>query len=83
MGALYAYSERVVPGPAIGALPDGRYEAEDVVEAGEGELDGPGRGGHRRRRAGDRLRGHRAQYRGNLNCPLAVTRSACFFVVRA
>jgi N-methylhydantoinase B len=36
----------------------------------------------RRRPAGPRLRRQRAQHAGNLNCPLAVTRSACLFAVR-
>ena len=56
---------------------------------------GRGRGGRRRPRDPRRRRrspatrwrststGTAPQYRGNLNCPLAVTRSACFFVVRA
>jgi N-methylhydantoinase B len=81
MDELYAYSERMVRA-AIAELPDGRGEAEDVVEAVEGdlgircavEIDG------------DAIRidftGTAAQYDGNLNCPLAVTKSACFFVVR-
>src|SRR5205823_10737987 len=37
MDELYAYSERAVRA-AIAALPDGRWEAEDVLEAREGEL---------------------------------------------
>jgi N-methylhydantoinase B len=81
MEELYAYSERMVR-TALGELPDGRGEAEDVVEAVEGDL---------RIRcsveiAGDELRidfsGTAPQYDGNLNCPLAVTKSACYFVVR-
>jgi N-methylhydantoinase B len=81
MDELYAYSERVVRA-GIAALPDGRYEAADALEAPEGELA---------LRvlvtvAGDEVEvdfeGTAAQHRGNLNCPLAVTRSACYFVVR-
>ena len=81
MDELYAYSERVVRA-AIERLPDGRWEAEDVVEAREGELVV---------RcavtiAGDRIAidfaGTGPQHPGTLNCPLAVTRSACYFVVR-
>src|SRR5689334_15849170 len=81
MEELYAYSERIVRA-ALSELPDGRGEAEDVVEAVEGDL---------RIRcsvelAGDQLRidftGTAPQYVGNLNCPLAVTKSACYFVVR-
>ncbi len=81
MDELYAYSERMVRA-AIAELPDGRGQAEDVVEAVEGdlairctvEIDG------------DAIRidfaGTAPQYDGNLNCPLSVTKSACFFVVR-
>jgi N-methylhydantoinase B len=81
MDELFAYSERMVRA-AIERLPDGRYEAEDVLEPIGGELV--------IRTAvtiaGDEIEidfaGTSQQYSGNLNCPLAVTRSACFFVVR-
>jgi N-methylhydantoinase B len=81
MDELYAYSERRVR-TAIFALPDGRYEASDSLEAPEGELVV--------RAAvtisGDEIAidfaGTAAQHPGNLNCPLAVTRSAAYFVVR-
>ncbi|HMH47256.1 MAG TPA: hydantoinase B/oxoprolinase family protein [Solirubrobacteraceae bacterium] len=66
----------------IGALADGEALAEDVLEAPEGDLQ-------LRLRAtvdGERLildfSGSAAQHEGNLNCPLAVTRSACLFAVR-
>jgi N-methylhydantoinase B len=81
MDELYAYSERMVR-TALAQLPDGRGEAEDVVEAVDGDV---------RIRcaveiAGDEIRidfeGTAPQYDGNLNCPLAVTKSACYFVVR-
>jgi N-methylhydantoinase B len=81
MDELHAYSERVVRA-AIARLPDGRYEADDVLEPAEGEL---------RIRAAvtihqDELEidfaGTSRQHDGNLNCPIAVTRSACYFVVR-
>src|SRR5918996_190672 len=81
MGELYAYSERRVRA-AIAELPDGRYEAADVLEAPEGEL------GIRAsvEIAGEEIRidfaGTDPQHPGNLNCPLAVTRSASYFVVR-
>jgi len=81
MDELYAYSERVVRA-AIGQLPDGRYEAADVLEPLEGELEIRAAVTI----AGDEIEidfaGTSPQYEGNLNCPLAVTRSACFFVVR-
>ena len=81
MDELYRYSERVVRA-AIARLPDGRYEARDTLEPATGELE---------IRvavtiAGDEIEidftGTSAQHEGNLNCPLAVTRSACYFVVR-
>jgi N-methylhydantoinase B len=82
MDELYAYSERRVRA-AIAGLPKGRFEATDVLEPLEdGELE--------LRAAvtvdGDELEidfaGTTLQHDGNLNCPLAVTRSACYFVVR-
>jgi N-methylhydantoinase B len=82
MDELHDYSERQVRA-AIAALPDGRFEAADALEDPEGreleirvavtvageevELD---------------FAGTATQHQGNLNCPLAVTRSACYFVVR-
>jgi N-methylhydantoinase B len=81
MDELYAYSERRVRA-AIDRLPDGRYEAADVVEAREGELEIRAAVTV----AGDEIAvdfaGTAAQHPGNLNCPLAVTRSAAYFVVR-
>src|SRR5581483_8977370 len=81
MAELYAYSERMVRA-AIARLPDGRWEAEDVVEAVEAEL--PIRA--RVEVAGDEIRidfaGTAPQDAYNLNCPLSVTKSACYFVVR-
>jgi N-methylhydantoinase B len=66
----------------IAALPDGEMLAGDLLEAPEGDLQ-------LRLRAtvdGERLildfSGSAAQHDGNLNCPLAVTRSACLFAVR-
>ena len=81
MHELYAYSERLVRA-GIAAIPDGRYSAEDVLEAPEGDL--PVR--VTVTVSGDDVDldfvGTAPQYDGNLNCPLAVTRSACYFVVR-
>src|SRR5919206_1498252 len=81
MDELHAYSERRVRA-GIAALPDGRFEARDVLEAPEGELE--------LRAAvtvaGDEVEidfaGTAPQHPGNLNCPFPVTRSACYFVVR-
>jgi N-methylhydantoinase B len=81
MDELHDYAERRVRA-AIAELPNGRYEASDVLEAVEGDLE---------LRVtltieGDGLdldfAGTAPQHEGNLNCPLAVTRSACYFVVR-
>jgi N-methylhydantoinase B len=81
MRELLAHSERVVRA-GLRSLPDGRYEAADVLEAKEGDLE---------IRvavtvAGDAIEfdfaGTAAQHGGNLNCPVSVTRSACYFVVR-
>jgi N-methylhydantoinase B len=80
--AVLDYSERRTRA-CLAALPDGLREAEDVLEAPEGDLV-------LRLRAvveGERLTldfaGSARQHAGNLNCPLAVTRSACLFAVRA
>jgi N-methylhydantoinase B len=81
MNDLLAYSERVVRA-GIEGLPDGRFEATDVLEVADGELE--------LRVAvvveGDELEvdfaGTAPQHDGNLNCPLSVTRSATYFVVR-
>lgn len=81
MGALFDHSERTVR-RAIAGLPDGKYEAADMLEPATGALE--------IRAAvtigGEELdidfAGTSAQHDGNLNCPLAVTRSASFFVVR-
>jgi N-methylhydantoinase B len=81
MDELYAYSERMVRA-ALALLPDGRGEAEDVVEAVEGDV--PIR--CTVELAGDEIRfdftGTAPAYDGNLNCPLSVTKSACYYVVR-
>ena len=81
MDGLYDYAERRVRA-AVTALPDGRFEAADLLETGRDELE--------LRVAvtvrGDEIEldfaGTSPQHDGNLNCPLAVTRSASYFVVR-
>jgi N-methylhydantoinase B len=83
MDALHDYSERLVRA-AIVHLPDGSYRAEDALEtAGGGEL--PIRVTLTVAGGGLELdfEGTAPQHDGNLNCPLAVTRSACYFVVRS
>ncbi|MBW3652238.1 MAG: hydantoinase B/oxoprolinase family protein [Actinobacteria bacterium] len=79
--AVLDYAERRTRA-CIAALPDGPREARDVLEAIDGDVE-------LRLVAtvdGDRLildfAGSAAQHGGNLNCPLAVTRSAAYFAVR-
>jgi N-methylhydantoinase B len=82
MDALYDYSERRMRA-GIAALPNGRYEAEDVLEPGEGELTIRAAVTIADDSVDVDFAGTSSQHRGNLNCPLAVARSACYFVVRA
>jgi N-methylhydantoinase B len=81
MDELYAYSERAMR-TGISRLPDGRYEATDVLEAVDGELELQAAVTI----AGDAVAidfaGTSPQHEGNLNCPLSVARSACFYVMR-
>jgi N-methylhydantoinase B len=85
MDELHAYSERRIRA-GIRRIPDGSYEAEDVVE-GDGTHTGDIPIRVRVTVKGDRVRadfeGTAAQQPGNVNCPIAVTRSAVYFCVRA
>jgi N-methylhydantoinase B len=81
MDELYSYSERRVRA-AIAELPDGRFEAVDVVEAREGELEIRAAVTIAGTEIEIDFAGTAPQHDGNLNCPLAVTRSAAYFVVR-
>jgi N-methylhydantoinase A/oxoprolinase/acetone carboxylase beta subunit/N-methylhydantoinase B/oxoprolinase/acetone carboxylase alpha subunit len=79
--AVLDYAERRTRA-CLSDLPDGTRHAVDVLEGVDGDLE-------LRVAAtvdGDRLildfGGSAAQDPGNLNCPLAVTRSACLFAVR-
>lgn len=81
MEATIDYAERRTRA-AIEALPDGEHTAADVLEAADEDL-------HLQLTAtvrGDELHldftGSTDQHEGNLNCPLAVTVSACWFAVR-
>jgi N-methylhydantoinase B len=81
MDALFGHSERAVRA-ALTRLPDGRFEATDVVEAREGDLELRVAVTLARDEILFDFEGTAAQHEGNLNCPLSVTRSACYFVVR-
>jgi len=81
MAEVLDYAERRTRA-CIAALPDGTRTATDLLEAAEGDLE-------LRLAAtveGERIvldfAGSAGQHDGNLNCPLAVTRSACYFAMR-
>ncbi len=79
--AVLDYSERRTRA-CLAELRDGERACEDVLEAREGDL----RLRCTARVQHDRLEldftGSAAQHAGNLNCPLAVTFSACLFALR-
>jgi N-methylhydantoinase B len=79
--AVLDYAERRTRA-CIEELEDGTREAVDVLETAEGDLELKVTATVE----GDELvldfDGSAEQYDGNLNCPLAVTRSACLFAVR-
>ena len=81
MEATLDYAERRTRAK-LAELPDGERTAEDVLEARDGDLTLR----LRATVAGDGLEldftGSAGQHEGNLNCPLAVTLSACYFAVR-
>jgi N-methylhydantoinase B len=66
----------------IAELEDGTYPASDVLEGADADLELKVEG----RVDGDRMEldfsGSAPQHDGNLNCPLAVTLSACYFALR-
>ena len=81
MDELYAYSDRRMRA-GIAELPDGRYEATDVLEAIEGELELHVAVTVAGEEIDIDFAGTAPQHDGNLNCPLSVARSACFYVLR-
>ena len=94
MDELLAYSERVVRA-SIRDLPDGAFDGEDALEVPDDTGVRPHGSDPAASLLALRARvtidgdsididfsGTAAQHDGNLNCPLAVTRSACFYVVR-
>jgi N-methylhydantoinase B len=66
----------------IEELDDGEYTARDVLEAREGDLEIVMRATVRGNGMTLDFTGTDPQHEGNLNCPLAVTRSACYFAIR-
>ncbi len=81
MSEILDYAERRTRA-AIAALPDGSWQASDVLEDGDSKISLRCRATI----AGDSLTldfsDSAGQVSGNLNCPLAVTESAAFFAVR-
>ena len=82
MAELYAYSERRMRA-GIAQLPDGRYHARDVLEPTGGELELNTTVTIADDSVSIDFTGTSPQHEGNMNCPLPVARSACFYVVRA
>ena len=82
MAAVLNYAERRARA-SIAALPEGRYAAQDALEAIDGS---PVPLEVAATIEGERLRldfsGSAGQVEGNLNCPLSVTRAAALFAVR-
>lgn len=81
MAEVLDYAERRTRA-CIAALPDGVRSASDVLEAREGDLELTLRATVDGEQLVLDFDGSAAQHDGNLNCPLAVTRSACYFAVR-
>ncbi len=81
MDELLAYSERRMRA-GIAALPDGRFQARDVLEAVGGDLELRATVTVEGNGIAIDFTGTAPQHSGNLNCPLSVARSACFYVVR-
>ena len=81
MAELVAYSERRVRA-ALSKLPDGTWDAVEYLETADGELELHAAVTIRGDEVEIDFTGTASQHEGNLNCPLAVTRSASYFVVR-
>src|SRR5437870_2943686 len=81
MDEVFDYSERRMRA-GIAALPDGRFEGRDVLEAIDGELELHVTVTVEGDAVAIDFTGTAPQHDGNLNCPLSVARSACFYVVR-
>ncbi|MGH2851044.1 MAG: hydantoinase B/oxoprolinase family protein [Solirubrobacteraceae bacterium] len=78
---VLAYGERRARA-AIAALPDGVHEMRDTIEAHDGDLELALRATVDGEEIELDFSGSAPQHAGNLNCPLSVTRSACYFAVR-
>jgi N-methylhydantoinase B len=81
MSETMEYAERRTRA-ALRELGSGRREAGDVLEAREGDLELRLVAEVEDDQVTLDFEGSAAQHEGNLNCPLAVTLSACYFAVR-
>jgi N-methylhydantoinase B len=85
LGAAFSgvldYAERRTRA-CLKVLPDGTRTARDLLEAREGDLPIVLRATVRGEQLTLDFTGSAAQHDGNLNCPLAVTESACYFAIR-
>ncbi|MHB8859335.1 MAG: hydantoinase B/oxoprolinase family protein [Thermoleophilia bacterium] len=82
MDAAVAYAERRMR-RAIAGLPDGEFRAEDYLERDGRDLTIAVTVTVRGEEMHIDFEGTSPQEEGNLNCPMAVTRSACYFMLRA
>jgi N-methylhydantoinase B len=78
---LFDYSERRARA-AIHDMPDGTYSAEETVETAEADLTIAATVSIRGDSVEIDFEGTSAQFHGNLNCPIAVTEAACYFVIQ-
>jgi N-methylhydantoinase B len=81
MAETIDYAERRMRA-CLAALQDGTRHARDVLEAREGDLDVQLAATVEGEELTLDFSGSADQHGGNLNCPLSVTRSACWFAVR-
>jgi N-methylhydantoinase B len=81
MAETIDYAERRMRA-CIDALPDGARHATDVLEARDGDLELRLTATVRGEELTLDFSGSAPQHPGNLNCPLSVTRSACWFAIR-
>ena len=79
--AVLDYAERRTRA-CIRALGDGTRTARDVLETQAGDLEIVLTATIRGEEVTLDFTGSAVQHEGNLNCPLAVTRSACYFAIR-
>ena len=81
MAETVDYAERRMRA-CLAELEDGTREARDVLEAADGDLELCLKATIEGEELTLDFTGSADQHGGNLNCPMAVTRSACWFAVR-